>query len=472
MSMSDAYLMYIDGEWVDSSSGDRITVLNPATEETIATIPSAAADDVDAAVEAAERALGAWKELGWRKRAEYLTAFADYLDEHAEELTESIVTDLGCPRQVTAMMQVGLPFAELRSQIEFAKEIEWQREIGNSLVVKEPVGVVAAIAAWNFPLILVLRKVAPALLAGCTLVVKPAPDVSLYSFVLARAAEAAGLPAGVFNLVIGPGETVGEQLITHPKVRMVSFTGSTGVGRRIWQVAAEDFKRVHLELGGKSAMVALPDADIAGAVAATLNWTYVNTGQACSALTRLLVPRDRLAEAEAAAAEISQRVVVGDPAEEGTTMGPVVSARQLGIVRGYIDKGVAEGARLVVDGRDVSAGKGFYVGPTVFSDVRPGSTLDQEEIFGPVLTITPYDSVDEAIEIANGTKYGLAAGVFSADEEAARRVARQLDAGQVEVNGGSFNPLAPFGGFKQSGIGRENGPHSIEEYLEVKAIQL
>ncbi|ALJ19589.1 aldehyde dehydrogenase family protein [Microbacterium sp. No. 7] len=468
--MSDTNRLYIDGAWVTPHSGETVDVLNPTTEEVLATIPNADADDVDAAVEAAERALPAWAALGWEKRAEHVAKLLDYLEEHNDELVQTIAKELGCPVSIAQVMHVGLPVAEARSQIEFAKDVEWQREIGNTLVVKEPVGVVAAIAAWNFPMILTLRKMAPALLAGCTMVLKPSVDVSLFAFIVARAAEAAGVPAGVFNLVTGRGETTGEALITHPKVNMLSFTGSTAGGRRMAKVAAEDFKRIHLELGGKSAMVTLPDADVTAAVNATTYWTWLNTGQACSALTRIIVPREKLAEAEEAAKASAAAVVVGDPLSPQSTMGPLVSERQLQIVNGYIEKGLADGSKLVVDGRGVQAGTGYFLGPTVFSDVAPGSTIDQEEIFGPVLSITPYDTVEEAIEIANGTPYGLAAGVYGPEEQAFE-VAAKLKAGQVQVNDGQFNPLAPFGGFKQSGIGRENGPGSIDEYLEVKAIQ-
>lgn len=463
--------LYIDGEWVVPRGDRTIGIINPATEEVIGEIPSASDSDVDAAVVAADRALHTWQSLSWQRRTKYVSAILDYLEANAEELISTVTAELGSPRSLTETMHFSSPIAEARSQIEFANEVEWRREIGHSVVVKEPVGVVAAISAWNFPVLLILRKLAPALIAGCTVVWKPSSEVSLFAFIVARAAEAADLPAGVLNLVTGHGDTVGERLINHPLVRMISFTGSTGGGRRMAQVASEDFKRLHLELGGKSALVALPDADVRKAVAATLFWTYLNSGQSCSSLTRIVVPRDRMAEAEAAAIEISNAAVVGDPTRLETTMGPLVSARQLRIVTEYIEKGVEEGAKLAVDGREVDVDAGYFIGPTVFSQVTPGMVIEQEEIFGPVLTITPYDSVDEAIEIANGTDFGLAAGVFSPDLDSAHEVASKLKAGQIEINGAAFNPRAPFGGFKQSGIGRENGPYSIDEYLEVKSVQ-
>lgn len=463
--------LFIDGSWTPSQGNEVIEVVNPATEEVVATVPAGTAADVDAAVDAAARAFPGWAALSPDERASYVGAICDHIESRAEEIAAIITTELGCPTPISVAMQVGLPLAEARAQIEFAKEVQWERTVGNSLIVKEPIGVVGAIVPWNFPLLQVLRKLAPALIAGCTLVVKPAEETPLNAYGIAEAAMAAGLPAGVLNIVTGRGPVVGEALAAHPKVRMVSFTGSTTTGRRVSELALKDFKRVGLELGGKSAMVALKDADISAAVAATLTWTFINTGQACSGLTRILVPREKLPEAEAKAAEIAAGVVLGDPGAEGTTMGPVVSAKQLATVRGYIDKGEAEGAKLVVDGRETSTSKGYYVGPTIFSEVRPGMTIEQEEIFGPVLAIIGYDTEDEAIEIANGTRYGLAAAVFSPDDKRAREVASQLQAGQVEVNGGAFNPMAPFGGYKQSGNSRENGPFAIDEYLEVKSIQ-
>jgi acyl-CoA reductase-like NAD-dependent aldehyde dehydrogenase len=351
---------------------------------------------------------------------------------------------------------------------------QFEETVGNSLVVKEPVGVVGCITPWNYPLHQIAAKVAPALAAGCTVVLKPSEVAPLNAFILAECIEAAGLPPGVFNLVSGFGPVVGEAIAAHPDVDMVSFTGSTRAGRRVSELAAETVKRVTLELGGKSPNIILDDADFERAVTDGVTKCYQNSGQTCSALTRMLVPRNRVAEAEQIAAKAAQTFSVGDPFEATTRLGPLVSAVQLERVRGYIKKGQEEGAKLVTGGADLPASveKGYFVQPTVFSDVTNDMTIAQEEIFGPVLSIIPYDDEEDAIRIANDTVYGLAAGVWSGDPERAKRVARRLRSGQVEVNGGNFNLAAPFGGYKQSGHGRELGKFGLEEYLETKSLQL
>jgi acyl-CoA reductase-like NAD-dependent aldehyde dehydrogenase len=372
------------------------------------------------------------------------------------------------------MVQAGLPAMTFMSMAHLAGELPWEQQIGNSLVVREPVGVVGAITPWNYPLHQIAAKVAPALTAGCTVVLKPSEVTPLNAYILAEIMEEVGAPAGVFNLVSGTGPVVGEAIAAHPGIDMVSFTGSTRAGRRVSEVAAASVKRVALELGGKSPNVILDDADLETAVVGGIRNVMLNSGQTCSALTRMLVPRERLAEAEAIAAAAIGQTVVGDPFAAETAVGPLVSAVQRDRVRSYIERGVAEGARLVCGGADAPAGleRGFYVQPTVFSDVTPEMTIAQEEIFGPVLAIMPYDDEDDAVRIANDTIYGLAGGVWSADEERAKRVARRLRTGQVEINGGVFNPLAPFGGYKQSGHGRELGPYGIEEFLTLKSLQL
>ncbi len=330
-----------------------------------------------------------------------------------------------------------------------------------------------AITPWNFPLYQVVLKVAPALAAGCTVVLKPSEVAPINAFILAEIIDEVGLPPGVFNLVSGVGPVVGEAIASHPKVDMVSFTGSTRAGRRVMQLAAEGIKRVSLELGGKSANILLDDTDLATAVPAGVFGCYMNSGQTCSALTRMLVPRDKLAEVEELAAAAVAGFAPGDPFEAGKLLGPLVSAVQRDRVRGYIKKGIEEGAKLVVGGADAPEGldKGFYIQPTVFSDVTRDMTIAKEEIFGPVLSIIPYDTEEEAIEIANDTPYGLAGAVWSADTARAERVARQMRTGQVDINGGNFNPSAPFGGYKQSGIGRERGKYGLEEFVETKAMQ-
>jgi acyl-CoA reductase-like NAD-dependent aldehyde dehydrogenase len=339
--------------------------------------------------------------------------------------------------------------------------------------VREPVGVVGAITPWNYPLHQIAAKVAYALAAGCTVVLKPSEVAPLNAFVLAEIIDSVGLPAGVFNLVTGLGPVVGEALAVHPEVDMMSFTGSTAAGKRVSELASGTVKRVALELGGKSPNVILDDAPLDKAVPDALNKAFLNSGQTCSALTRLLVPRERLAEVEELAKTAAENFTVGDPREPTTQLGPLVSATQRERVRGYINKGVAEGAKLVTGGAEAPEGleTGFFVRPTVFSEVTPEMTIHREEIFGPVLSIEPYDDEDDAVRIANDTVYGLAGGVWSADPARAKRVARRIRAGQIEINGGAFNPNAPFGGFKQSGNGREYGTFGLEEFLEVKSLQ-
>jgi aldehyde dehydrogenase (NAD+) len=371
-------------------------------------------------------------------------------------------------------VQTALPVAVAGSYAELLGSYDFDERVGNSLVTREPVGVVGAITPWNYPLHQVVTKVAAALAAGCTVVLKPSEVAPLSAYVLAEIAQAAGLPAGVFNVVTGTGPVAGEALAAHPDVDMVSFTGSTRAGRRVSEVAAGTVKRVALELGGKSANVLLPDADLVKAVKVGLANCFVNAGQTCTAWTRMLVPAQRHDEVVSLAVSGAAGYTVGDPLAEGTRIGPLAFAGQRDRVRGYIDRGVAEGGTVAFGGSEPPDGldRGYFVRPTVFAGVRPDATIAQEEIFGPVLSVIPYADVDEAVEIANGTPYGLAGAVWSADQDAAVAVARRLRTGQVDVNGGRFNPLAPFGGYKQSGNGRELGRYGLEEFLEVKAIQL
>jgi acyl-CoA reductase-like NAD-dependent aldehyde dehydrogenase len=354
------------------------------------------------------------------------------------------------------------------------EEVAWEEEVGNSRVLREPVGVLGAITPWNYPLNQIAAKVAPALAAGCTVVLKPSEVTPLNAFLLAEVIEAAGLPAGVFNLVTGTGPVVGEAIAAHPGVDMVSFTGSTRAGRRVSELASATVKPVAMELGGKSPNVILDDADLAKAVPDGVAKCFLNSGQTCSALTRMLVPRQRLAEAEELARATAETFTPGDPFESSTRLGPLVSEVQRERVRGYIGKGVEEGARLITGGAEPPEGleRGFFVRPTVFSEVEAEMTIGQEEIFGPVLAIQPYEGEDDAVRIANSTDYGLAGGVWAADSERAIAVARRIRTGQIEINGGAFNPLAPFGGYGQSGHGRENGRYGIEELLQVKSLQL
>ncbi len=464
--------MYIDGEWRAPSTSAVIDVINPATEEVIASVPAGGSLDAAAAVGAARAAFDSWSRRSPDERADYLDAILEGLRARSEELVQTIVAELGMPEPMVREMQVGLVLTESQYHADLARTFAWEEQEGNSIIVKEPVGVVAAITPWNYPLVQIMRKVAPALVAGCTVVVKPSEVTPLNALILAEVAHAAGLPAGVLNVVTGLGPEVGEALASHPDVDMISLTGSTRAGKRVSELAAQTVKRVALELGGKSPMVVLDDADLRKAVEDTLKWCYLNSGQTCSALTRLLVPRTRLAEAEELAAQVSEAYTVGAPDQDGVSIGPLVSQAQRERVLGFIQTGIDEGARLLVDGRpDETGGAGYFVNPTIFSDVKPGMTIEQDEIFGPVLSIIAYDDEDDAIRIANGTMYGLAAAVSSSNPERARGVASRLRAGQVEINGGDFNPHAPFGGFKQSGRGRENGRFSFEEFLEIKSLQ-
>jgi betaine-aldehyde dehydrogenase len=379
------------------------------------------------------------------------------------------------PLKMSSRIQAGLPIANFANYSRVLKEFIFEEKIGNSLVVREPAGVAAAITPWNYPLHQITLKVAPALAAGCTVVLKPSEIAPFNAFILAEVIESVGLPAGVFNLVTGFGPTVGEALVKHADVDVVSFTGSTRAGKRISELASQSIKRVALELGGKSASVILDDADLAAAVKGTVNGCYLNSGQTCTALTRMLVPEALYEQAKQLAAEAAKGFTVGDPLQETSKLGPLSSQAQLERVRGYIRKGQQEGAELVAGGAEppegVPAG-GYYVRPTIFGKVKNSMTIAQEEIFGPVLSIIPYKDEEDAVRIANDSPYGLAGAVWSKDESRAQRVARRIRAGQVDVNGGAFNMNAPFGGFKQSGHGREAGRYGLEEFLEYKSLQL
>jgi betaine-aldehyde dehydrogenase len=466
---------FIGGQWIAPAGRDSIEVHNAGTGEVLGRIPAGTEKDVDAAVAAARAALDAWSRLAPQERAAYLEKISAGLKARAEELARLIAQEVGMPLKMANRIQVGLPVANFANYAKLLKDFSFEEKVGNSLVVREPVGVVGAITPWNYPLHQIALKVAPALAAGCTVVLKPSEVAPFNAFVLAEVMEAAGLPKGVFNLVSGTGTPAGEALVKHPGVDMISFTGSTRAGKRISELAAQSVKRVALELGGKSASVILDDADLASAVKSTVNGCYLNSGQTCTALTRMLVPQSKYDEAAKIAAEVAKTFTVGDPLAETTKLGPLTSRAQLERVRGYIRKGMQEGAELVAGGDTPPEGVppgGYYVRPTVFGKVRNDMTIAQEEIFGPVLSIIPYRDEEEAVRIANDTVYGLAGAVWSADESRAQRVARRIRAGQIDINGGAFNMNAPFGGFKQSGHGREAGVYGLEEFLEYKSLQL
>jgi acyl-CoA reductase-like NAD-dependent aldehyde dehydrogenase len=472
--------IYIDGAWVPSEGSGTIDVFDSTNGEVIAQIPSGNAADVDRAVRAARAAFDTWSQTTPEERAKALTRIGEGLAARMDEIATVITREAGMPKWLSTLVQAGLPINSFNTAAQLAESYEYESELGNSLVIKEPVGVVGAITPWNYPLHQIAAKVAYAIGAGCTVVLKPSEVAPVDAFILAEIIDDAGLPAGVFNLVTGTGQDVGEAIAAHPGVDMVSFTGSTRAGRRVAEVASQTLKRVALELGGKSANVLLDDLDDAGferAVRDGVGKAYLNSGQTCTALTRMLVPADRQADAERIAAdEVETRFQPTDPFAEGAMLGPLSSQAQVERVTGYIQKGIDEGAKLVTGGPERPQGEGleggYYVKPTVFSEVRNDMAIAQEEIFGPVLSIIAYDSEDAAAAIANDSAYGLSGGVWSADGERAKAFARRIRTGQIEVNGGAFNPSAPFGGYKNSGYGREYGPHGFEEFLEIKSMQL
>jgi aldehyde dehydrogenase (NAD+) len=465
---------FIGGQWVPATGRAPIPVVNPATEDQIASVPAGEPADGDRAGAAARAAFASWSATPPDERARLLAAAADALEARTDEIALLISSEMGTPLSFSVAVQVGNPVRVLRTFAEMASTYAFEEQIANSLVVKEPIGVVGAITPWNYPLHQVVAKVAAALAAGCTVVLKPSEVAPLSSYALAEVFEQIGLPAGVFNLVTGLGPIVGERIAEHPDIDMVSFTGSTAAGKRVMSVAAGTVKKVSLELGGKSAFVILDDADFGKAVKVGLANCFINGGQTCTAWTRMLVPASKYDEVLELAKDAAAKYPVGEPTAEGTRIGPLANANQYKKVLGYIEQAVQDGATVVVGGPERPDGleRGYYVKPTVLAGVKPGSRIEQEEVFGPVLAVIPYADEDEAVEIANGTPYGLAGGVFSGDQERAVALARRLRTGMVDVNGGRFNPLAPFGGYKQSGNGRELGEYGLEEFLEVKSLQL
>jgi aldehyde dehydrogenase (NAD+) len=466
--------LYIDGQWVEPSGKDRLEVVDSANENVIATIPAGDATDVDRAVKAAKAAFPKWSKLPPAERGKYLDRIKDGLEARRTELAEMFAREVGMPLPLANAVQVGLGVSGFKIASKMIENYPWEREEDGTLIVREPIGVVGAITPWNFPLNQIAAKVAYAMAAGCTVVLKPSEVAPVNAFVLAEIMDEVDLPAGVFNLVTGIGAVAGEAIAAHPDVDMVSFTGSTRAGRRVSELAAPTVKRVALELGGKSPNVILDDADFEKAISDGVGKAYFNSGQTCSALTRMIVPRSRLAEAEEIATRTAEKFTTGDPFAEGVRLGPLISAVQRDRVRGYINKGIDEGAKLLTGGPTAPDGLelGYYIRPTVFSEVRTDMTIAQEEIFGPVLSILPYDTEEEAVEFANDTVYGLAAGVWSGDTARAGKVARQIRAGRVEINGLNMGRSAPFGGYKQSGTGREHGLFGLEEFLEVKALPI
>jgi aldehyde dehydrogenase (NAD+) len=463
---------YIDGAWVDPIEARELTVVNPATEATAGVISMGGRKDVDRAVAAARAAFDSFSRTSPAERLALLERLLAAYKAHYDEIAAAISIEMGAPVSLAKGSQTKIGVGHISAMIEVLKSFKFEEMRGNVRLVQEPVGVCALITPWNWPMNQVAAKVVPALAAGCTMVLKPSEYSPFSAIIWAQAMHEAGVPKGVFNLINGDGPSVGAPLSSHPEIDMVSFTGSTRAGTEVAKNAAASVKRVHQELGGKSPNVLLEDADFERAVTKSVLHVYQNSGQSCNAPTRMLVPAARLAEVEAIAKRVTQGVVVGDPTSEKTTIGPVVSKVQFDRVEGYIEKGIAEGAKLVTGGpgRPDGLTKGYYVKPTVFSGVRNDMTIAREEIFGPVLCILPYESEEQAIQIANDTPYGLAAYVWSQDNAHARRVGSRIRAGQVAINGASGDMKTPFGGFKASGNGREYGEFGLRDFLEVKAV--
>ncbi len=477
--MPETDKLYIDGAWVASTGSETAEVFDSTDGSVLATIPLGTVEDLDKAAKAARGAFDGWAAKMPEERAKFCSRIAEALGARMDEIATVVTREAGMPKWLSQIVQAGLPINSFSTAASLAESYEYETTVGNSLVVKEPVGVVGCITPWNYPLHQIAAKVAYAMAAGCTVVLKPSEIAPLDAFILAEVVHDVGVPAGVFNLVTGTGPVVGEAISSHPDIDMVSFTGSTRAGQAVAAAASKTLKRVALELGGKSANILLDDLDDAGfaaAVADGVGKCYINSGQTCTALTRMLVPRARLADAERIAAETVEGVYQpSDPFADGAMLGPLSSQAQVTRVTDYINKGIEEGAKLVTGGPEKPEGvnpDGYFVRPTVFSEVTNDMTIAREEIFGPVLSILPYDTEDEAVAIANDSPYGLSGGVQGGDVERAKAVARRIRTGQIEVNQGSFNPNAPFGGYKQSGYGREYGVHGFEEFLELKSMQL
>ncbi len=472
--MSNRYRsFYINGQWQPSHGSEMRAVINPATEALIAEVVEGTAEDVDAAVKAARQAFARWSKTPAGERERLISALKEALKTRAELLAETISAEMGMPLAMARSWQVSGPLYALGLYAKRAQLMDQVEELGSALIVKEPVGVCGFITPWNVPLGQLIGKVAPALAAGCTMVLKPSEITPLHAFIVAEAIDEVGFPPGVFNLVCGDGPVVGEALCSHPDVDMISFTGSTRAGVRIAELAAPSVKRVCQELGGKSPLLITEDADLAAAVSFGVKDVMVNSGQVCCALTRMLVPRSRYDEAVALAKTATEALKQGDPSDPSAYLGPLSSHMQYQRVRQMISDGIDEGATLVCGGLERPNGldKGYYVRPTLFTNVTNQMAIARQEVFGPVLCMIPYDGIEQGIEIANDTPYGLAAAVWAADKKQGLLLARQLRAGQVSVNGGDWSYEVPFGGYKQSGNGREWGDEGLREYIELKAIR-
>ena len=464
---------YINGEWVDPVSPNSFDVINPATEEVCGHISMGSEADVDKAVAAAKAAFQTFSRTSTQERIELLESCIAVYKKYYLDIADAIRQEMGAPHTLATTAQAYTGQGHLEEALRVLRTFEFEEDLGEHRVFKEPIGVCGLITPWNWPINQVSCKVAPALAVGCTMVLKPSEVAPLSAYLFAQVMHEAGVPAGVFNMVNGDGPVVGTALSKHPDVSMMSFTGSTRAGSLVAQNAAPTVKRVTQELGGKSPNIILDDADLETAVAGGVRHMYTNTGQSCNAPSRMLVPAAKLAEAEAIAAKVTESVVVGDPTAETTTMGPVVSEVQFNKIQGLIEQGIKEGAKVVIGGlgRPEGLDKGYFIRPTIFSQANNEMTVAREEIFGPVLTMIPYDTEEEAIRIANDTPYGLAGYVQSGDLDHAREVASRIRAGNVHINGASGGFNVPFGGFKQSGNGREWGSHGFTDFLEIKAVE-
>jgi len=466
--------VFIGGQWRKPQGRNSIEVINATTEKVMGSIPDCSSVEVDMAMNAAREAFAGWSATSTEERAQWLLKIHEGLARRSDEIAETITAEVGTTIKISKMVQAGSPIRQFKSAAKLLASYEFSEQVGHSLVVKEPIGVVGCITPWNYPLHQVAAKVAPALAAGCCVVLKPSEVAPLSAFILAQVIEEIGLPKGVFNLVTGTGAVVGEAIAEHVEADMISFTGSTGAGRRVSQLAAKTIKRVALELGGKSASLLLADGDIKAAVKSVFNSCFINAGQTCNAHTRLLVPEDKYPEMKALLASEAAKWQVGNPMDEGSRVGPLVSETQWGRVQELIAQGIEDGAELIAGGCGLPEGveRGYFVQPTILGRVAPTDAIAVEEVFGPVLSVLTFASEQQAVAIANDSIYGLSGAVWSADSERALSVARALRTGMVDINGAAFNPNAPFGGYKQSGNGREFGVYGLEEFLELKAIQL
>ena len=470
--MSNTLKFYIDGAWVDPLVPATLDVINPATEEPIAKISMGTAKDVDRAVKAARKAFASFSQTSKEERIALLERILEAYKARYDDVAKAISSEMGAPITLATRAQAAIGVAHLTQMIAVLKDYEFEQLQGRTLIAREAIGVCGFITPWNWPINQIVCKVAPAIAAGCTMVLKPSEIAPLNAILFAEICDAAGVPKGVFNLINGDGPSVGQAIASHPEVDCVSFTGSTRAGIAVAKAAADTVKRVHQELGGKSANIILRDADLEKAVRAGVQHCFNNSGQSCNAPTRMFVPRELQSQAVAVAKTTAEGLKVGDPTAKDTVLGPVVSEVQFNKIQGLIRAGIDEGATLVTGGtgRPESLNRGYYVRPTVFADVKPDMRVSREEIFGPVISILPYESEEQVVELANDTVYGLAGYVQSGDLGHARKIASQLRAGQVNLNGAPGDMSAPFGGYKQSGNGREWGKYGFEEFLEIKAV--